>query len=97
MKDNFVKVKFDDVSWNVTPIETPEPKTNKKLIRLEWGWGAGLTVEQREQCIKDNVPTGYDSVTMTMDGVAMLFNGLLEILQRNSDESEIGKYILDHI
>lgn len=92
-----IKIKFNDIYWNVFPIEILEPNTNKRLVRLEWGWGAGMTDEERIQCEKNNVPAGFKSVTMNMDGVAMLFNNLLEILQKNPNESKIGKYILDHI
>jgi len=97
MDEHIVKVNFGDVYWNVTPIEIEEPKTCKKLVRLEWGWGAGLTDEQRIECEEDGSPAGYESVTMTLDGVGLLVSSLVEILEKYPDESKIGKYIVDYI
>ena len=97
MEDNFVKIEFNSMYWNVQAIETEEEKTGKKLVRLEWGWGAGLTEEERREAEEDNVPAGFKSVTMTIEGVAMLANRLIEILQKNPDESEMGKFIVDYI
>jgi len=97
MEDNFVKIEFDSVYWNLQPIETEEPETGKPLIRFEWGWGAGLTDEQRIENEKDNVPAGYESVTTTLEGAAMLVSELLEILEKNKDKSKIVKTLINSI
>ncbi len=97
MEDNFVKIEFDSIYWNLKAIEVEEEKTGKKLVRLEWGWGAGLTEEERREAEEDNSPAGFESVTTTMDGVAILVNSLVKILEKNPDESVMGKYIVDYI
>ena len=97
MDDNFVKIEFDSVYWNLVPIETEEAESGKKLVRLEWGWGAGRTDEERKEAYEDNIPAGFESVTTTMDGVAMLTKSLIEILEKNPNESTLGKIILDYI
>jgi hypothetical protein len=97
MEDNFVKIEFNSIYWNLQAIEAEEDKTGKKLIRLEWGWGAGLTDEERIEAEEDNSPAGYETVTTTLDGAAMLVVELVKILEKNKDESVMGKYIVDYI
>ena len=97
MEDNYVKIEFDSIYWNLQAFEAEEDKTGKKLIRLEWGWGAGMTDEQRIDCEKDNCPAGYETVTTTLDGAAMLVVELVKILEKNADKSEMAKYIVDYI
>ena len=97
MDDNIVEIKFDSIYWNLQAIEDEEPGTGKKLVRLEWGWGAGMTDEQRIDCENDNCPAGYETVTTTLDGAAMLVVELMKIIEKNKNESELTKYIVDYI
>jgi len=97
MEDNFVKIEFDSIYWNLQAIEDEEPETGKKLIRFEWGWGAGMSDEERIDAAEDNVPTGYEKVTTTLDGAALLVVELVKILEKNKDKSEMAKYIVDYI
>ena len=97
MEDNFVKIDFNAIYWNLQAIEDEEAKTGKKLVRLEWGWGAGLTDEERIEAEEDNVPAGYETVTTTLNGAAMLVVELMKIIEKNKDESELTKYIVDYI
>jgi hypothetical protein len=96
-KDNIVKIKFNSIYWNLQAIEDEEEKTGKKLVRLEWGWGAGLTDEERIEAEEDNSPAGYETVTTTLDGAAMLVVELMKIIEKNKDESALTKYIVDYI
>jgi len=97
MEDNIVEIKFDSIYWNLQAIEDEEEKTGKKLIRLEWGWGAGLTDQERIEAEEDDVPAGYETVTTTLNGAAMLVVELVKILEKNQDKSELAKYVVDYI
>ena len=97
MEDNIVEIKFNSIYWNLQAIEDEEEKTGKKLVRLEWGWGAGMTDEERIDCEKDDCPAGYETVTTTLNGAAMLVVELVKILEKNKDKSEMAKYIVDYI
>ena len=94
---NFVKIDFNSIYWNLQAIEDEEASTGKKLIRLEWGWGAGLTDEERIEAEEDNCPAGYETVTTTLNGACMLVVELMKIIEKHKDESELTKYIVDYI
>ncbi len=97
MEDNYVKIPFNGIYWNLQAIEDEEEKTGKKLVRLEWGWGAGMTDEQRIDCENDDCPAGYETVTTTLTVAVLLVVELMKIIEKNKDESELTKYIVDYI
>ncbi len=80
MENNYVKIEFDSIYWNIQVFPMKEAKTNKKLIRLEWGWGAGLTDKERKELEADNTPAGYESVITTVDMAKMLVHKLNELI-----------------
>ena len=80
MMNNYVKIDFDSIYWNIQAFPMKEAKTNKELIRLEWGWGAGLTDKERKELEADNTPAGYESVTTTIDMAETLVSKLIKLI-----------------
>ena len=82
MNNNYIKVDFDSMYWNIQAHEAKEEKTGKNLIKLEWGWGAGMTEKERKEAEAENVPAGYESVTTTPEMALMLMRQLEHIIKK---------------
>jgi hypothetical protein len=81
-----VKVPFASVYWNIEAYPQREDKTNNPLVRLEWGWGAGLTDEQRKIDEENNIPSSCETVTTTLEMAKELVERLNKII--NDFENE---------
>ena len=74
-----VEIPFNAVYWNIQAQEIEAFKTHKKLVKLEWGWGAGMTDKEREENEEDGQPTDWAFVVTTPRMAAMLVSKLQQI------------------
>lgn len=82
-----IKIPFDGIYWNIQAYPKREEKTNKPLIRLEWGWSAGMDDEQRMKSAEAGNPVGYNTVTTTPEMAKMLIWQLEKIIKDFEDEN----------
>lgn len=83
--ENEVLIPFDAVRWNIVPVV--KEAEDAVLVELQWGWTAGMSEEDPKNVAED-APTGYESVTTTVDMIDELIPKLMEIVDKYKDRHE---------
>ena len=70
----------DDIYWNVYAEKMIRPGETDPVIRMFWGWTAGLNHSELSE-VADDSPKGEDYVYMGMEQAAMLRDTLNDLLE----------------
>lgn len=81
MSEFEVELPFDSIFWNIVPV-VRESKDDGTLVELQWGWTAGMSEEDLANVAED-APTGYESVTTTLDMARELRDKLTKIIEEH--------------
>ena len=82
---NEVVIPFDSVRWNI--LADPIEAEDGVLVKLEWGWTAGMTEKDFEN-YADDAPRGSDSVCTGLDQAEELRDKLTEIINQHKARHE---------
>jgi hypothetical protein len=81
-----VELPFDSIWWKICPV-VREDLGDGIAVELQWGWTAGMSEEELKNWA-DDAPTGYESVTTTLDMADELADKLKEIVKKYRDRDK---------
>ena len=83
--ENEVVIHPESIRWNIKPLV--REAEDGVMVELQWGWTAGMTEEDLKNYAED-APTGYDSVTTTLDLAEELRDQLNVIIEQHKVRHE---------
>lgn len=60
-----VEIPAESIYWKIHTV--PVIRGKEKLVRLEWGWTAGMTEEEIKNDYAEDAPTGSASVVTNLE------------------------------
>lgn len=80
-----VEIDSGSIRWNIIPIVKDAADCIE--IELQWGWTAGMSEEDMKNYAED-APSGYNSVTTTLDMAKELRDKLNIIIEQHEVRSD---------